>query len=47
MPPPKPWQVWHRRAMDKLLELPLRLTPNRVYRFYRGGAQLDAFRGVA
>jgi mannose-6-phosphate isomerase len=32
--------------MDKLLELPLRLSPNRVYRFYQGGAQLDAFRGV-
>jgi mannose-6-phosphate isomerase len=31
--------------MDAWLELPLRLTPNRVYRFYRGGAQIDAFRG--
>ncbi len=28
------------------MDLPLRLTSNRVYRFYRGGAQLDAFRGV-
>jgi mannose-6-phosphate isomerase len=33
--------------MDAWLELPLRLSPNRVYRFYRGGAQLDAFRGAA
>ena len=33
--------------MDKLLDLPLRLSPNRVYRFYRGGAQIDAFRGAA
>lgn len=32
--------------MDGLLELPLRLSPNRVYRFYQGGAQLDAFRGT-
>jgi mannose-6-phosphate isomerase len=38
--------VWHRDGMDKLLELPLRLSPNRVYRFYRGGAQIDAFRGA-
>jgi mannose-6-phosphate isomerase len=39
--------MWHREAMDAWLELPLRLSPNRVYRFYRGGAQLDAFRGAA
>ena len=32
--------------MDKLLELPLRLSPNRVYRFYRGGAQIEAFQGA-
>ncbi len=32
--------------MDALLELPLRLSPNRVYRFYQGGAQLDTFRGT-
>jgi mannose-6-phosphate isomerase len=33
--------------MDGMLDLPLRLSPNRVYRFYRGGALLDAFRGSA
>ena len=33
--------------MNELLELPLRLSPNRVYRFYRGGAQIDAFRGAS
>jgi mannose-6-phosphate isomerase len=32
--------------MDELLALPLRLPPNRVYRFYRGGALMDRFRGV-
>jgi len=32
--------------VDRLLELPLRLSPNRVYRFYQGGAQLDAFGGA-
>ena len=31
---------------ERLLDLPLRLSPNRVYRFYRGGAQMDAFRGL-
>ena len=33
--------------MDELLRLPLRLPPNRVYRFYRGGDQIDRFRGAA
>jgi mannose-6-phosphate isomerase len=33
--------------MDTMLQLPLRLAPNRVYRFYRGGAQIDAFRGAS
>ena len=32
--------------MDELLTLPLRLPPNRVYRFYRGGALIDQFRGA-
>ncbi len=32
--------------MDELLALPLRLPPNRVYRFYRGGDQIDRFRGA-
>jgi len=32
--------------MDELLTLPLRLAPNRVYRFYRGGALIDRFRGT-
>lgn len=32
--------------MDELLNLPLRLPPNRVYRFYRGGALMDRFRGA-
>ncbi len=32
--------------MDELLALPLRLPPNRVYRFYRGGALIDRFRGA-
>jgi mannose-6-phosphate isomerase len=32
--------------MDELLTLPLRLPPNRVYRFYRGGALMDRFRGA-
>jgi mannose-6-phosphate isomerase len=30
--------------MDELLTLPLRLPPNRVYRFYLGGDQIDRFR---
>ena len=38
--------MWHRWHMDGLLDLPLRLAPNRVYRFYRGGAQIDIFRGA-
>jgi len=46
MPPRQPQPMWHRDGMDKLLDLPLRLSPNRVYRFYRGGAQIDAFRGA-
>ncbi len=33
--------------MDELLTLPLRLPPNRVYRFYRGGFLMDRFRGAA
>ena len=33
--------------MDELLRRPLRLPPNRVYRFYRGGALMDRFRGAA
>lgn len=33
--------------MDQLLRLPLRLPPNHVYRFYRGGALTDRFRGAA
>lgn len=33
--------------MDESLKLPLRLTPNRVYRFYEGGALIDRFRGDA
>ena len=32
--------------MDRPFDLPLRLAPNRVYRFYRGGALMDAFRGA-
>jgi mannose-6-phosphate isomerase len=32
--------------MDAFLRLPLRLGPNRVYRFYLGGALMDAFRGL-
>ena len=32
--------------MDELLRLPLRLGPNRVYRFYRGGTLIDRFRGA-
>jgi mannose-6-phosphate isomerase len=32
--------------MDELLTLPLRLPPNRVYRFYRGGTLMDRFRGA-
>lgn len=32
--------------MDHRYLSPMRLTPNRVYRFYRGGALLEAFRGV-
>ena len=32
--------------MDDAFMLPLRLAPNRVYRFYQGGALMDAFRGV-
>lgn len=32
--------------MDEFLALPLRLPPNRVYRFYQGGAKLDWFRGT-
>ncbi len=31
--------------MDELLRLPLRLGPNRVYRFYEGGLLMDRFRG--
>jgi mannose-6-phosphate isomerase len=31
--------------MDAAFRLPLRLSPNRVYRFYLGGALMDAFRG--
>ncbi len=30
-----------------MLDLPLRLAPNRVYRFYQGGALMDRFRGIA
>jgi mannose-6-phosphate isomerase len=33
--------------MDELLHLPLRLAPNRVYRFYQGGDLMDRFRGVS
>ncbi len=33
--------------MDELLDLPLRLPSNRVYRSYRGGALIDRFRGAA
>lgn len=33
--------------MDELLRLPLRLPPNRVWRFYRGGVLMDRFRGSA
>lgn len=32
--------------MDELLHLPLRLAPNRVYRFYEGGGLMDRFRGL-
>ena len=32
--------------MDELLLLPLRLAPNRVFRFYKGGALMDGFRGL-
>src|SRR6266508_755065 len=35
---------------DELLQLlrqPIPLTPNRVYRFYKGGALIDRFRGAA
>jgi mannose-6-phosphate isomerase len=32
--------------MDGLFDLPLWLGPNRVYRFYRGGVLMDAFRGA-
>ncbi|MEX1296102.1 MAG: mannose-6-phosphate isomerase [Candidatus Limnocylindrales bacterium] len=32
--------------MDELLHLPLRLAPNRVYRFYKGGDLMDRFRGL-
>lgn len=32
--------------MDDAFRLPLRLAPNRVYRFYLGGALMDAFRGL-
>jgi mannose-6-phosphate isomerase len=32
--------------MDAAFHLPLRLAPNRVYRFYHGGALMDAFRGL-
>jgi len=32
--------------MDELLHLPLRLAPNRVYRFYKGGGLMDRFRGL-
>lgn len=32
--------------MDTVFDLPLRLAPNRVYRFYQGGALMDGFRGV-
>jgi mannose-6-phosphate isomerase len=32
--------------VDGLFDLPLRLAPNRVYRFYRGGQLMDAFRGL-
>jgi mannose-6-phosphate isomerase len=31
--------------MHGMLDQPLRLLPNRVYRFYRGGALIDRFRG--
>jgi mannose-6-phosphate isomerase len=33
--------------LDVLLELPLRLSPNRVYRSYLGGALMDAFRNAS
>ncbi len=39
--------LWHGCGMDSPFDLPLKLAPNRVYRSYRGGAQLDAFRGLA
>src|SRR5581483_1822723 len=29
-----------------LLRQPIPLTPNRVYRFYKGGAMIDRFRGA-
>jgi mannose-6-phosphate isomerase len=32
--------------MDPVFDLPLRLAPNRVYRFYQGGALMDGFRGL-
>jgi mannose-6-phosphate isomerase len=32
--------------MDELLTLPLRLLPNRVYRFYQGGSLMDRYRGL-
>ena len=32
--------------MDAFLRLPLRLSQNRVYRFYRGGLLMDSFRGT-
>ena len=32
--------------MDELLHLPLRLAPNRVYRFFQGGRLIDQFRGL-
>jgi len=32
--------------MDELLHLPLRLAPNRVYRFFKGGGLMDRFRGL-
>src|SRR5918912_1150048 len=37
-------------SSDELLSLlrqPIPLTPNRVYRFYKGGAEIDRFRGAA
>jgi|GEM_PF-25866 len=41
-----PASLWHRGGVDELLDLPLRLPPNRVYRFYRGGVLMDRFRGA-